>query len=1068
MQRVVRFALLGLLTASAGLAGCGDKVTVPAQTTTPPGTVVHSVTVSPPAVTVAIGAKVTLAASVDADAGVAVRTVTWTSSNTAVATVGTDGTVTGVAAGTATIIAAATADVNVKGASVVTVTPAVTTLPPTVTISSINQTNGAGQSVPANLTGAAGQLDVILNVDTNGQQLKSVSATMTCPGPTTMTQTQTISAASSDIAAEAAAAPITLSFNTGLFNATTGVPTLRNGQCSLAATATTNASTPQTATVNTGLVLANADGVVMSETFAGFTNAEGVATKTAANDGGGLPWKGGAVTISALPVLYSGRTLTGGGTVSITLPGATGATQTITVAAAGAQTATWSATASNGSRVTGLTVNCGAAGVAANQCAPTPPGATFPNEANGTTPLGVVPGVVALDNAGNDLGLVILNFTQPALNLPNPSFRLDNTAPQPPTTFMIESRRGGWANAAYTFTGTGVNGGTTGPTGSTKYISCGDGVAPTAANPPACGTQSGVSNGSISGNSGLNGLTTFTYYAIPAASYTANSAANGTSTSATSCSTSGWTKIATAGDLAETLGNTSYVVRLFENDALLNARCNDLASGPNLINSGVFTRGTFGVDKTAPLAAYVEPAASGPGLTAAANNGQLGAGGLIANFNVQIGLSDNASGFGSLPVTSFITRLAVDPATALPSNASGSFNNAFACPSGVSNGACGSTATSQNIRGDANGITNQNNVVYNASGDATPGAPAGSPANGACNGCGYFTYSQTPLDLARNPATTVTGSVAPTITAASITGASGYRQVVIDFVAPTVGGIAVPASIVGGSSASFATSAIDNLDIIGSDYTLTYAIAPSGDPVANLPIRAPGPSVGVAFDNVLTTNSSFSLVVPFFIRNIASTTAGGAPQANGVIPSQIDVRVADAAGNSSAPGTSAINPANVPQSGLTNFTVAPAGANPGATMTGFTVTNVAANVSNCPAAGCAGNAAPANATSVTLTAASTGNEGANFQFLNPFTQVQFYYFDTVTNQWILIGTAVAPTVTDNNPPTIRTFSWTLGTAWDPPAALGAGTTAKILAVGVNALGDGLATPVNVQITLTNP
>src|SRR5439155_25324301 len=153
----------------------------------------------------------------------------------------------------------------------------------------------------------------------------------TCPGPTTMTQTQTISAASSDVvAAEAAAAPITLSFNTGLFNATTGVPTLRNGQCSLAATATTNASTPQTATVNTGLVLANADGVVLSETFAGFTNAEGVATKTTANDGGGLPWKGGAVTISALPVLYSGRVLTGGGTVSITLPGAKGATQTIT------------------------------------------------------------------------------------------------------------------------------------------------------------------------------------------------------------------------------------------------------------------------------------------------------------------------------------------------------------------------------------------------------------------------------------------------------------------------------------------------------------------------------------------------------------------------------------------------------------------------------------------------------------------------------------------------------------------------------------------------------------------
>src|SRR5207244_658722 len=126
-----------------------------------------------------------------------------------------------------------------------------------------------GQSVPANLTGAAGQLDVILNVDTNGQQLRSVSATISCPGGTKMTQTQTISGASqsTEPSAEAAAAPVVLSFNTALFNSTTGAPTLLNGQCTLAATATTGAAgstQTQTATINTGLVLANADGVVLS------------------------------------------------------------------------------------------------------------------------------------------------------------------------------------------------------------------------------------------------------------------------------------------------------------------------------------------------------------------------------------------------------------------------------------------------------------------------------------------------------------------------------------------------------------------------------------------------------------------------------------------------------------------------------------------------------------------------------------------------------------------------------------------------------------------------------------
>src|SRR6185369_1392112 len=109
MQRVVRSTFVGLLTI-AGLAACGDKVTIPPVTTTPPGTVVHSVTVSPASVTLNVAGSVVLAASVDADAGVTVRTVTWSSSDATVATVDGTGKVTGVKAGTVTITAAATAD----------------------------------------------------------------------------------------------------------------------------------------------------------------------------------------------------------------------------------------------------------------------------------------------------------------------------------------------------------------------------------------------------------------------------------------------------------------------------------------------------------------------------------------------------------------------------------------------------------------------------------------------------------------------------------------------------------------------------------------------------------------------------------------------------------------------------------------------------------------------------------------------------------------------------------------------------------------------------------------------
>src|SRR5437764_587308 len=77
MQRVVRSTLVGLLTI-AGLTACGDKVTIPAPVTTPVGNVVHQVTVSPSAASINVGGTFTFAASVDADAGVSNRTVTWT------------------------------------------------------------------------------------------------------------------------------------------------------------------------------------------------------------------------------------------------------------------------------------------------------------------------------------------------------------------------------------------------------------------------------------------------------------------------------------------------------------------------------------------------------------------------------------------------------------------------------------------------------------------------------------------------------------------------------------------------------------------------------------------------------------------------------------------------------------------------------------------------------------------------------------------------------------------------------------------------------------------------------
>jgi hypothetical protein len=239
MQRVVRSTLVGLLTV-AGLTACGDKITVPPATTIPVSNVVREVTVSPASVSIPVNGTAQLAASVNADAGVTDRTVTWGSSNTTIATVdATSGLVTGRAAGSATVTATSKADVNVTGAAAITVTAAGSATP-TVIITGINQNP---TNVPVNVNNAFGQIDVILDVNTNGAQLRSVSATLTCPNSTTMTQTQTIAGAASDL--EGAAVPVVLSFPTATYNTTTGVPQLRNGGCSLTATATTGTSTTQ-------------------------------------------------------------------------------------------------------------------------------------------------------------------------------------------------------------------------------------------------------------------------------------------------------------------------------------------------------------------------------------------------------------------------------------------------------------------------------------------------------------------------------------------------------------------------------------------------------------------------------------------------------------------------------------------------------------------------------------------------------------------------------------------------------------------------------------------------------
>jgi hypothetical protein len=340
--------LIGLL-AIAGLTACGDKIEVPGTTTTPPSNVVRSVTVSPASASLNQGDKITLAASVNADAGVTDRTVTWSSSNTAIANVDANGLVTaGTTAGTATITAAAKADPTVKGAALITVASTTPTqgAPATVSISSINTTRcdafGGCTSVPANLGNVTGQIDVTLNVDPGTARLVGVDLVLNCTGngnsgQDTVVATQTL--ASANVAAEASTAPVTLSFNTASFNGTTGATAIRNGQCTIKGRARTN-TTPGgaiTTTTSTGsaLTINNVDVVVGSIT----------STKTAVRPSTGLVWNGGDVTVTTTPVMYSGRVPA---TTTITFEG-----KTITLTGTGTQSATF--TDGNGANAGGAT-----------------------------------------------------------------------------------------------------------------------------------------------------------------------------------------------------------------------------------------------------------------------------------------------------------------------------------------------------------------------------------------------------------------------------------------------------------------------------------------------------------------------------------------------------------------------------------------------------------------------------------------------------------------------------------------------------------------------------------------
>lgn len=402
-------------------------------------------------------------------------------------------------------------------------------------------------------------------------------------------------------------------------------------------------------------------------------------------------------------------------------------------------------------------------------------------------------------------------------------------------------------------------------------------------------------------DSGVDQPTTTFYYIAGALPGAANS-----------CDLTGMTAITAGSALAETIVSTTYRARAVTTDRLGNRVCRDLAPG------GV-AGATFGADFQVPTISTT----AGP-----ANNSAFPATPVTAmTFTVV----DNASGFGATPVTVTSSRLNPDGTTS--------------CIFGTTTASVTCVApTSQALTFD--------------------------PTAGT-NGQGYYTQTTSIRDQAGNVTGTTTITFLVDVTPATFSG-----------------GLSLQALYTGGASAAFNTVATDNLDLQDVHGTITY-------PTASLhyepqPLGTYGPP--------LETNKPVAFTISSFIRclNAAgdfSTTTNKA--------ASVDLFLRDFAQlNATAFGAQPIPGANV-QTCNTVGNIAAADILSFAAGAGSP--NYGAGKSQVDIDGA--TLATASATTVQLTAVA--NVAINSS-IDPFTRVEFY-FETApaSNVWRFAGTATA-------------------------------------------------------------
>lgn len=294
---------------------------------------------------------------------------------------------------------------------------------------------------------------------------------------------------------------------------------------------------------------------------------------------------------------------------------------------------------------------------------------------------------------------------------------------------------------------------------------------------------------------------------------------------------------------------------------------------------------------------------------------------------------------------------------------------------------------------------------------------------------GYYTYVGYAQDAAGNASGTVTRVTAfdlpanvPTLTTSV-------------FTAPLTSG-----------SQSFSATAADNFDLRDVTYNLTYAGGLAG------PIVYPAITLA-SYNGTPLTNTAVpaGITIANFVRQVENVTGVSPMTVGGAFkPTQLQGNLRDVVNNPSGAVNTPIGGAQV-TTGV-SYTAAAAAQ----LIDSWTISNAAGTlVSNN-----AGPAAAVNPLSVTLNADVFGPTAT---FNAPFARVDFYAL--IGGQLVQIGTTTTYVTQDNGAANGRrhrySISWTPGASW-------AAAAQALYAIGVNSAGDGLVSPVNGNVTVTNP